>query len=281
MIDHSLLHPTMTDQELEDGWQLAAKYGVASVCIKPYAVKRAAELLRGTRVLVGGVIGFPHGNSATESKRYETELACRDGAVEIDMVINIGKALSGDWDYVERDVKAVCDEAHRRGAKVKVIFENDYLTKGGAGLRRRLQDRLCQICERAGADWVKTSHRLRFREAARRQLQLQGRDRARPGAHARQRARRKVQVKAAGGVRDLDGLIKVRDLGGSRCGATATAAMLDEYRRREASGETTPSTRKARYRRLLKATVSRTFTVSIHLTDFAASRSVSVVCRAR
>ena len=119
MIDHSLLHPTLTDQELEDGCKLAAKYGVASVCIKPYAVKLAAQLLQGTGVLVGAVIGFPHGNSATESKRYETELACKDGAAEIDMVINIGKALSGDWAYVEREVKIVCDEAHRRGAKVE------------------------------------------------------------------------------------------------------------------------------------------------------------------
>src|SRR5512140_2215320 len=134
MIDHSLLHPTMTDQDLEEGCKVAAKYGVASVCIKPYAVKRAVELLRGSGVLVGAVIGFPHGNSATESKRYETELACRDGAAEIDMVINIGKALGGDWDYVERDIKGVCDEAHPRGAKVKVIFENDYLSNGGAGL---------------------------------------------------------------------------------------------------------------------------------------------------
>src|SRR5436305_4994111 len=97
MIDHSLLQPTMTDRELDEGCQLAAKYQVASVCIKPYAVARAAELLKGTNVLVGAVIGFPHGNSATESKRYETQLACADGAVEIDMVINVGKALSGDW----------------------------------------------------------------------------------------------------------------------------------------------------------------------------------------
>src|SRR6266436_6610203 len=158
MIDHSLLHPTMTDEELEDGCRLAAKYGVASVCIKPYAVKRAAALLKGTGVFVGVVIGFPHGNSATESKRYETELACRDGAGEIDMVINIGKALSGDWEYVERDVKAVCEEAHARGAKVKVIFENDYLTNGGAGLSSEaFKRKLCQICEHAGANWVKTS----------------------------------------------------------------------------------------------------------------------------
>src|SRR6266852_2551538 len=127
MIDHSLLHPTMTDQELEDGCKLAAQYGVASVCIKPYAVKRAVELLKGSGVLVGCVIGFPHGNSTTESKRYETAVAGRDGAAEIDIVINIGKALSGDWEYVQRDIKAVCDEAHQNSAKVKVIFENDYL----------------------------------------------------------------------------------------------------------------------------------------------------------
>jgi deoxyribose-phosphate aldolase len=158
MIDHSLLHPTMTDQELEDGCKLAVRYGVASVCIKPCAVRRAVELLRGSDVLVGTVVGFPHGNASTESKRYETELACRDGAVEIDMVINVGKALSGDWDYVQRDVKAVCDEAHQRGAKVKVIFENDYLAQGGAGLSSDdFKRRLCETCERAGADWVKTS----------------------------------------------------------------------------------------------------------------------------
>ena len=235
MIDHSLLHPTMTDQELEDGCKLAAKYGAASVCIKPYAVRRAAELLRGTGVLVGAVIGFPHGNSVTESKRYETELACKDGAVEIDMVINIGKALGGDWDFVERDVKAVCDEAHRHGAKVKVIFENDYLTKGGAGLSSDdFKRRLCQICERAGADWVKTSSGYGFVKQADGSYNYKG---ATENDLVLMRASvsAKVQVKAAGGVRDLDGLIRVRDLGGSRCGASATAAMMDEYHRREAA----------------------------------------------
>src|SRR5579864_2585190 len=158
MIDHSLLHPTMTDRELDEGCRIAAQYQVASVCIKPYAVKRAVGQLAGSGVLVGAVIGFPHGNSATEAKRYETELACEDGAAEIDMVINIGKAFSGDWDYVERDVKTVCDAAHERRAKVKVIFENDYLSKGGAGLSGdEFKKKLCEICERAGADWVKTS----------------------------------------------------------------------------------------------------------------------------
>lgn len=233
MIDHSLLHPTMTDQELEDGCRIAAKYGVASVCIKPYAVKRAAELLKGSGVFVGAVIGFPHGNSTAESKRYETELACKDGAVEIDMVINIGKALSGDWEFVERDVKAVCDEAHKHGAKVKVIFENDYLTKGGAGLSSDdFKKKLCQLCERAGADWVKTSSGYGFVKQADGSYNYKGAT-EHDLALMRASVSAKVQVKAAGGVRDLDGLIKVRDLGGSRCGATATAAMLDEYRRRE------------------------------------------------
>ncbi|HXJ61697.1 MAG TPA: deoxyribose-phosphate aldolase [Verrucomicrobiae bacterium] len=240
MIDHSLLHPTMTDQELEEGCRIAVRYGVASVCIKPYAVAKAAEWLRGSKVAVGAVIGFPHGHSTTESKRYETQLACRDGAVEIDMVINIGKLLSGDWDFVERDVQAVCDEAHQRRAKVKVIFENDYLEKGGAGLSSDdLKRKLCQICERAGADWVKTSTgygfvkgkdgQYNYRGATEHDLQLM-----------REACSPKVQVKAAGGVRDLDGLILVRDLGCTRCGASATVAMLEEYKRRAAAEEDTP-----------------------------------------
>jgi deoxyribose-phosphate aldolase len=235
MIDHSLLHPAMTDQELEDGCKLAAKYGVASVCIKPYAVQRAAELLKGTDVLVGCVIGFPHGNSASESKRYETELACKDGAVEIDMVINLGKAFSGEWDYVERDIKAVCDEAHARGAKTKVIFENDYLGQGGAGLSGDdFKRKLCQISERAGADWVKTSTGYGFVKGADGKYSYRGAT-VDDLKLMRAACSPKVQVKAAGGVRDLDGLILVRDLGATRCGATATAAMLDEYRRRAAS----------------------------------------------
>jgi deoxyribose-phosphate aldolase len=235
MIDHSLLHPTMTDQELIDGCKLAMKYGVASVCIKPYAVKRAVELLKGSSVLVGAVIGFPHGSSATESKRYETELACKDGAVEIDMVINIGKALSGDWNYVRREITTVCDEAHKHGAKVKVIIENDYLANGGAGLSsNELKKKLCWLSERAGADWVKTSSGYGFVKQPGGGYNYAGAT-ERDLALMRATVSPKVQVKAAGGVRDLDGLIKVRDLGASRCGATATSTMLDEYRRREAA----------------------------------------------
>ncbi|MCX7818884.1 MAG: deoxyribose-phosphate aldolase [Kiritimatiellae bacterium] len=237
MIDHSLLHPTLTDREIEEGCRVAARYRVASVCVKPYAVRRCVELLRGTGVRVGCVVGFPHGSSTTEVKRYETEIACRDGAEEVDMVINIGKALSGDWAYVEADVRAVCDEAHRHGAKVKVILETDFLHGGGAGLDGDgLKRRLCEIAERAGADWVKTSTGYGFvkqsdgsysyRGATEHDLRLM-----------RAACSERVQVKAAGGVRDLDGLIRVRQLGATRCGATATAAMLDEFRRREAVGE--------------------------------------------
>jgi deoxyribose-phosphate aldolase len=237
MIDHSLLHPTMTDDELKAGCEIAAKYHVASVCIKPYAVKQAVVWLQGTGVIVGCVIGFPHGNSATETKRYETALACKDGATEIDMVINVGKALSGDWKYVEADIRAVCDEAHDHGAKVKVILENDYLTEGGTGLSSDdLKRHLCHICERAGADWVKTSTGYGFVKQADGTYNYKG-----ATEHdlelMRSACSSKVQVKAAGGVRDLDGLIRVRDLGASRCGASATATLLDEYRRREASGQ--------------------------------------------
>lgn len=230
MIDHSLLHPTMTDRDLEEGCRLAAKYRVVSVCLKPYAVQRAVELLAGTGVRVGTVVGFPHGSSATEVKRFETALACRDGATEIDMVINVGKALSGDWAFVEADIRAVCEEAHSHGALVKVIFENDFLPSD------ELKVRLCEICEGAGAEFVKTSTGYGFVK------QPDGTYNYRGATEADLRLMRancspKVQVKAAGGVRDLDGLIKVRDLGGTRCGATATAAMLDEYHRRSTAGE--------------------------------------------
>ena len=225
MIDHSLLHPTMTDRELAAGCRLARKYKVASVCIKPYAVKAAAKLLRGSGVAVGAVVGFPHGSSTTESKRIETALACRDGATEIDMVINVGKALSGDWTYVEKDIRAVVREAHRHGAIVKVIFENDYLQ--GDAIKRRL----CRLSEKAGADFVKTSTGYGFVKGPDGTYGYKG-----ATEHdlilMRKAVSSRVQVKAAGGVRDLDALMHVRDLGTSRCGATATAAMLDEYKRR-------------------------------------------------
>jgi deoxyribose-phosphate aldolase len=225
MIDHSLVHPTLTDKELREGCRVAKKYKVASVCIKPYAVKMAADLLKGSGVAVGAVVGFPHGGSSTATKRFETERACRDGATEIDMVINVGKALSGDWDYVAKDIRTVVREAHRRKAIVKVIFENDFLPSDA------IKKKLCRIAEKAGADFVKTSTGYGFVKGPDGRYSYEG-----ATEHdltlMRLSTSKKVQVKAAGGVRDLDALMHVRDLGTSRCGATATAAMLDEYRRR-------------------------------------------------
>ena len=241
MINHSLLHPTLTDRELEEGCRQAVRYGVASVCLKPYWVRRAAELLRGSGVAVGAVVGFPHGGSTSEVKRYETATACREGAAEIDMVINVGKALSGDWDYVESDIRAVCEEAHGRGARVKAILENDYLAQGGAGLSSEaIKRKLCQLAERAGADWVKTSTGYGFVKGADGRYGYRGATEA-DLALMRASVSARVQVKAAGGVRDLDGLIRVRDLGASRCGASATAAILEEYTRRaEAENDGAP-----------------------------------------
>src|SRR5512139_3120350 len=151
MIDHSILQPTHTDEDLKKQCAVARKYNVASVCVKPYAVRQAVELLRGSSVEVGCVIGFPHGNSSTAVKVFEAEQACNDGATEIDMVINIGKALGGDWDYVEKEIKSVTDTCHQNQALVKVIFETDYVTRNEDKIR------LCEICTRAGADFVKTS----------------------------------------------------------------------------------------------------------------------------
>ncbi len=229
MIDHSLLQPTMTDAELRAGCEVARRYGVASVCIKPYAVKMAREVLSGSPVKVGCVIGVPHGNSATESKRFETELACRDGAVEIDMVANVGKALSGDWAYVEGDIRAVVEEAYRHNAIVKVIFENDFLPDDEVKIR------LCEVCARAGADFVKTSSGYGFVKGPDGKYSYKGateHDLILMRAHCPP----SVQVKAAGGVRDLEGLIKVRDLGATRCGVANTPFVLDEYRRRAGQG---------------------------------------------
>jgi deoxyribose-phosphate aldolase len=164
MIDHSLLHPTMTDADLREGCELALKYDVASVCVKPYAVAMAAQLLTGSNVLVGTVIGFPHGNSATNIKIAETVQACQDGAVEIDMVVNIGKVLGEDWAYVQEEIKAVHDACKAHGAILKVIFENDFLPDD------RFKIRLCEICTAVGAEFVKTSTGYGFVKGPRREV---------------------------------------------------------------------------------------------------------------
>jgi len=221
MIDHSILHPTLNDADLKRECEVARKYDVASVCVKPYAVKQAVEILKGSDVLVGCVIGFPAGNSAIAVKVFEAETACRDGAVEIDMVINIGKALLGDWAYITDEIKSVTDACHRNGAIVKVIFETDYIAKDADIVK------LCQICTEVGADYVKTSSGFGFVK------QTNG-DYNYVGATVpilelmKKSVGPKVKVKAAGGVRTLDQLLGVQAAGCSRCGATATMTMIED-----------------------------------------------------
>jgi deoxyribose-phosphate aldolase len=210
MIDHSLLQPVLTDVEMEAGCRLAAEYKVASVCIKPYAVAAAAKWLAGTGVAVGTVIGFPHGGHTTKTKVFEAGVAMDDGAVELDMVVNIGKVLSKDWAYVKGDIKAVVDVAHARKAGVKVIFENCFL-------QDEHKIKLCQICGEVNADWVKTSTGYGETGAKAEDLKLM-----------RQHSPPHVQVKAAGGVRTLESLMAFRALGVTRVGATATKVILDD-----------------------------------------------------
>jgi deoxyribose-phosphate aldolase len=224
MIDHSILHPTLTDDDLMRECEVAKKYNVASVCVKPYAVKLAVEILKGSEVAVGTVIGFPAGNSSIEVKVFETETACRDGAVEIDMVINIGKALQEDWKYLEEEIKSVVDTSHRFGAITKVIFETDFVTRDEHKIR------LCEICSGAGAEYVKTSTGFGFVKGSDGKYTYAGAT-AHDLALMRKYSAPEVKVKAAGGVRTLADLLKYKELGISRCGATATAAMLDEAKK--------------------------------------------------
>ena len=221
MIDHSILHPTMTDADLIRECGIAKKYDVASVCVKPYMVKQAKELLKGTDVFVGCVIGFPAGNSTIAVKVFEAETACQDGAVEIEMVINIGKALQGDWLYIGEEIKAITDATHRSGAIVKVIFETDYISNNTDIIK------LCEICTEVGADYVKTSSGFGFVKGADGKYDYTGA--TIPHLKLmRLYSGPAVKVKAAGGVRTLDQLIAVKEAGCSRCGATATITMLEE-----------------------------------------------------
>jgi deoxyribose-phosphate aldolase len=210
MIDHSLLQQQLTDAELADGCKLARELNVASVCIKPYAVARAKQILAGSTVAVGTTIGFPHGGHVTSIKVAEALLAMKDGAVELDMVVNIGKVLSKDWRFVADDIRAVVEAAHAQKALVKVIFENSFL-------QDEHKERLCQICGEARADFVKTSTGYGATGATDDDLKLM-----------RRCSPPHVQVKAAGGVRTFERLLAVRALGVTRVGATASKPILDE-----------------------------------------------------
>jgi deoxyribose-phosphate aldolase len=225
MIDHSLLHPTMTDQELAEGCRLARRLDVASVCIKPYAVPLAREILAGSDVAVGAVVGFPHGSSRVDVKLREIELALGDGAIELDAVVNVGKALSGDWAYVSEEIRLLNELVVSRGALLKVIFENDYLPQDADKVR------LCEICSRHAVAFVKTSTGYGFVKRPDGLYSYAGAT-DHDLALMRRASAPSVQVKAAGGVRTLDDLLRVRALGVTRAGATATEAILAEAQRR-------------------------------------------------
>jgi deoxyribose-phosphate aldolase len=214
MIDHSLLNPSLTDRELEEGCQQGVDYNCATVCIMPYYLHRCAEVLRGSTVRPSTTIGFPHGGHTTAIKLAEAKRALEDGGQELDMVVNISKVLSGDWAYVRQDLKSAIDLTHDHDQKIKIIFENCYL-------KDEQKIRLCEICGELRADWVKTSTGYGSGGATLEDLKLM---RAHSPAH--------VQVKAAGGVRDLDKLLEVRTLGVTRVGASRTGAILEECKRR-------------------------------------------------
>lgn len=213
-LDHSVLSPAATAAELEAGCSLARELDVASVCLLPYYVKRCAELLQGSSVQPSTTIGFPHGAHTTTVKLAEVEQALKDGATELDMVINISEARSGDWEYVRREIETLTSATHAGGAKIKVIFENAYHDDA-------TKIRLCEICGEIGVDWVKTSTGFAATGATVADVKLM---RKHSPAH--------VQVKAAGGVRSLDALLEMRAAGATRVGSSASAQILDECRKR-------------------------------------------------
>ena len=216
MSAHSLLRPELTEKAIREGCEVAKNYKVASVCCRPSELALVAELLKGSDVKPSTVIGFPHGCNKTETKVFEAEQAIADGALELDMVLNIGKLLDGDHDYVKKDIKAVVDVAHSHDAAVKVIFENFYLSDDQKKVA-------CRLAEEAGVDFVKTSTGFAGGGATLEDLQLM-----------RDNVSEKVQVKAAGGVRDLEMAVKVRQVGCTRFGATRTEDIMEQcYKAKE------------------------------------------------
>ena len=224
MIDHSLLHPTMTDGDIKKGCEISRKYNVATACIKPYSIPMVRDLLAGSDVGVCAVIAFPHGNSTQAIKVREAEEAVKAGSTEIDMVVNIGKVLGGDWIYVSDEIRDINNAVVQNGAILKVIFENDYL-----------QDehiiRLCEICSEHKVAFVKTSSGYGFVKQASGDYNYKGAT-DHHLALMRKHSAPEVQIKAAGGVRTLDDLLRVRALGATRSGATATEAILEEAKKR-------------------------------------------------
>lgn len=217
-IDHSLLRPDITVAELLEGCALARQYGCVSVCVRPSDLALMCAALAGSDVLVTTVAAFPHGVATTETKLFEVADAADKGAVEVDMVMNYARFLSGEEAYVEDEIARAVQVAHDRGAKLKVIFENHYLTP--EQIRRA-----CILSERAGVDFVKTSTGYAPTGATPEDLRIM-----------RASCTSRVRVKAAGGVRDLADALAVMAAGAVRIGTRATVEIMQEARRREADG---------------------------------------------
>lgn len=218
LIDHAVLSPTQTDADLRAACEMCIKVGTASVCVKPYMVPLAAELLAGTSVVPSTVIGFPHGGTTREAKIVETEIACRDGAREVDMVVNIGRVMQGDWEFVAADIRAVVEAASAANVITKVIFETGLLPNDD------LKIRLCEVCEEAGAAFVKTSTGFGYVKNADGTMQATGateHDIKLMRAHVSE----KVQVKASGGIRNYADALKFVQLGATRLGTSGTQAI--------------------------------------------------------
>jgi deoxyribose-phosphate aldolase len=225
MIDHSLLHPQLTDQELTAGCRMALRYQVASVCIKPYAVAMAGEILLTSGVKVGTVIGFPHGGNPLSIKVKETEQALSDGAEELDMVVNIGKVRSEDWNYISAEIQSVNDLVVQKKGILKVIFENDFLTAEHHKIK------LCEICTRHAVAYVKTSTGFGYVKQKTGHYDYAGA--TDPDLILmRNNCSRSILLKAAGKIRSLDDLLRVKKIGVSRVGTTATEVILQEARER-------------------------------------------------
>ena len=220
-IDHSLLHPTMTDKDLKEGLAIAKKYGTATVCIKPYAVKYAVEALKDSGVAVCTVIGFPHGSNTTDLKTIETIEACRNGATEIDMVVNVGKVLGGYWEYVEQEIEQINNACFEHNAILKVIFENDYLND-------EQKIKLCEICTKLHVAFVKTSTGYGYVKQENGMFLTKGAT-LNDLILMRKHSGPEVQIKAAGGIRNLKDMLAAIEVGATRIGATATVAIVEEF----------------------------------------------------
>jgi len=225
LIDHSILQPAFTDEDLKKECDIAMKYNTATVCVKPYHTAMAAAIVKGSGVAVCAVIGFPHGNSPIVSKVFETTYVCNEGASEVDMVVNIGKVLMEDWNYIDDELKAIHDACLKHNAILKVIFETDFVTKTDHKIK------LCELCNKHNIEFVKTSTGYGFVKDIDGKYSYTGAT-VKDVLLFKKCCNPSIKIKAAGGIRTLDEFLKFKELGVARIGASATVSILEEARKR-------------------------------------------------